>query len=281
MSKTGVLLMAHGSPESLDEMEKYLNLIMTRTRPTPEFVEEMKERYATFGGRSPLLDITLAQVKALQAELDMPVYAGMRHWTPFIKDVAPEMEKQGIDRIVGIVMAPHNSTVSVGAYHKAAQEAVTGADLVLVDHWHDEPLVLDAWAEKIKKAGTSEPILFTAHSVPVRAAEPYRTQVRETIQGIVERVGDVEWDLAWQSKPNAPGEWLEPEVDDVLESRNWKSVLVAPIGFVTDHAEVLYDIDHLHRATAERLGMKYRRTEMLNDSPLLIKSLAKTVREAL
>ena len=266
---TGVLLMAHGSPESLDQMEAYLNHVMTRHKPTPEFVKEMQERYETFGGRSPLLDITRRQASALQEKLGIPVHVGMRHWDPFIADVVAEMN---YDRIIGLALAPHYGA----AYHKTLQ--ATGKEFVRIDDWHQEPKFLDAWAEKIDGPG---PILFTAHSVPVRAAEPYRGQIRETVDGILERIPKVEWDLAWQSRSPGPGEWLEPNVDMVLRRKKWKSVLVVPVSFVTDHAEVLYDIDVLHRATADELGMSYRRTEMLNDSPLLIETLAEVVRRVL
>jgi ferrochelatase len=273
--KTAVLLMAHGSPESPDEMEEYLNLVMTKSRPTPEFIREMQARYATFGGKSPLLEITKKQAEALEERLGIPVRVGMRHWRPFIRDVVDGI---GCDRIIGIAMAPHFSPVSVGAYHRALGEA-TDLGLELVSQWHSEPKLLDAWAGRID---TSDNILFSAHAVPTRVSEPYTTQIRETIDGILARLGKrPEWGFAWQSRPNAPGTWTEPDVAEFLLSKGWNSVQVAPIGFVSDHAEVLFDLDHQLRVIAEENGVRFCRTEMLNDDPFLIDALEAVVRRVL
>lgn len=253
--KTAVMLLAHGTPASREEMGEFLRRVMGRP-PSPELVEQMHERYRIFGGSSPLLDITRRQAAALERVLGLPVLVGMKYSRPFIEEA-----RRGWDRIIDVAMAPHRPE---------AYGATCGP-------WHTEPALIEVWARRIDGSA----VLFTAHTVRVQEAEPYRTRVMETIRAILERVGPVEWDLAWQSRPVAPGQWLGPDVDTVLRRRRWRSVLVAPIGFVCDHAEVLYDIDHLHRRTAEELGMRYRRTPMPNDDPKLIEALATIVRRAL
>ena len=269
---TGVLLLAHGTPNSPDEMEAYLRNVMKRHPPTPEFVQEMKDRYATFGGRSPLLDITISQARGLEDRIGLPVRVGMKHWKPYIRDSV----ESSWSRVIGLPMSPFQSGTSAG-YLQALEEAA-GPRLVAIQSWHNEARFLDAWAERID---TKDPLLFTAHAVPARGTETYQSQIREAIRGILDRVGRVESDFAWQSRPNAPGEWTEPDVETVLKQKSWKSVCVVPVGFVTEHAEVLYDIDHLHRKTADELGMEYRRTEMLNASATLIEALEAVVRRVL
>jgi ferrochelatase len=275
--KTAVLLMAHGTPDSLDEIEPYLRHVMTRRPPTPEFAAQVRERYRLIGGRSPLTDITQAQAAALSARLGVPAYVGMRHWKPWIGDAVAQAQRDGIERLVGVCAAPHYAAVSVGAYHAALQKAVpSGMRTVLVASWHGEPALIEAWRARLRGAGT---ILYTAHSIPVEGSDPYPAQIRETIREI-----GLPGELAYQSRSPSPVPWLEPDVDTALSRLRDRGVLevrVAPIGFVSDHVEVLYDIDILHRATAERLGMAYSRTRMLNDDPRLIEALASAVTRAL
>ena len=278
MTTPCVLLMAHGTPEAVDQMEEYLRNVMTHRPPTPEFVGEMKRRYQAFGGRSPLTDICRRQAAALEKMLGWPVRVGMRTWRPFIRDEAPMLQGEPL---IGLPLAPHFSKVSVGAYLAALRAAAPGRAVTEVESWHLEPALIEIWARRIRdKLHPGATLLFTAHSVPVADADPYPRQVREMAEAVAARLPGVKWDLAWQSRSPAPGRWLEPDVDSKLSSMGAREVLVAPIGFVCDHAEILYDLDVLHRGTARRLGIAFDRCEMPNDDPLLIDALAAVARRA-
>lgn len=272
--KTGVLLMAHGSPDSVDQMEEYLRHVMTRRPPTPQFVAEMQGRYRQIGGRSPLLDITCEQAAELSHELAMPVYVGMRHWSPFIKDTVDRARREGIQRLIGLALAPHYADVSVGAYHRVLREAAGDIELVLIKSWATEPHLLDLWSSRLEPGVN---VLFTAHSVPVEGAEPYPTEVQATIRGILDRV-PVKAHFAWQSKSPSPIPWLGPEIPEVLPRLKGQEVVVAPVGFIADHVEVLYDLDILHRAQAQEFKIDWTRVPMPNNHPLLVQALAETVR---
>jgi len=279
MTTPCVLLMAHGTPDSLDQMEEYLRIVMTHRPPTPEFVREMRRRYESFGGRSPLTEICTRQAAALQKLLGWPVRVGMRTWHPFIRDQAPRLEGEPL---IGLPLAPHFSKVSVGAYQAALRAAAPNRRLAPVESWQLEPALIELWARRIRdKLRPGATLLFTAHSVPVADGDPYPEQVRETARAVAARLSDVKWDLAWQSRSPAPGRWLEPDVDSKLASLGAREVLVAPIGFLCDHAEILYDLDVLHRETARRLGIAFERCEMPNDDPLLIDALAAVARKAI
>lgn len=269
--KTGVLLMAHGSPDRLEDMEPYLRHVMTRRPPTPEFVVEMTERYRLIGGRSPLLDITRAQGAALGKALGMPVYVGMRHWTPTIAEAVGQARTDGVDRLVGLPLAPQYARVSVGAYHAELEK--TGFPALHVRSWHLEPALLEYWRSVTKG---KDYVLFTAHSIPVEGAEPYPEQLAE----MVKAVACGPHGLAYQSRSPSPIPWLGPEVPEALQSLKGR-VSVAPVGFVCDHVEVLYDLDILHRKQAEALGLEWERLPMPNDHPLLVEALASAVRKAL
>lgn len=274
-----VVLMAHGTPDSLDEIGEYLRHVMTRRPPTPAFIEEIRERYRAIGGRSPLADITRRQAAALQAKLGIPVFVGMRHWSPWIRDAVAQAASSGARRILGLCLAPQFAAVSIGAYQRALREALPPrVEAVTVDSWHLEPALVEAWRDRVRPVA-GQAVLYTAHSIPVEGAGPYPTQVRETVDAIA-----VPGALAWQSRSPSPVPWLEPDVDTVLAGLakdGVRDVLVAPVGFVCDHIEVLYDVDILHRATAERLGMRCARTPMPNDDPNLIEALASAARKAL
>jgi ferrochelatase len=273
-----VLLMAHGTPERPEQMEEYLGRVMTHRRPSPEFVKEMQARYATFGGRSPLTDICRCVAAALQETLGWPVRIGMRTWSPLIRDEAPKLTG---DPLIGIALAPHNSRFSVGAYHAALREAAPGRRLAPVEAWHLEPSLIDLWVARIREKLTpAATLLFTAHSVPEVEGDPYPMQVRETAEAIAAALPGARWRLAWQSRSPAPGRWLEPDVDSTLATIKARQVLAAPIGFLSDHAEILYDLDVLHAGTARRLGIEWRRCGMPNDDPRLIQALASVARRA-
>ena len=262
--KSGVLLMAHGSPDSVDQMGDYLRRILTRKPPTPELIAEFQDRYRLIGGKSPLLEISLGQAHLLQKKLGVPVYLGMRHSMPFIPDVVARAKSEGVDRLVGLALAPQYSRISVGAYHAELEK--TGIPCALVRNWHLEPPLLEYW-KRVTKG--KELVLYTAHSIPSEGAEPYPTQLGEMVKAIATGPHA----FAYQSKSPSPIPWLGPEIPDVLTTLKGK-VSVAPVGFVSDHVEVLYDLDILHRKQAEAIGLRWERLPMPNDDPLLIEALA-------
>ncbi len=297
----GVLLMAYGGPNSLDEVAAYLLDVRNGRPPSPELVAEVRERYRLIGGRSPLLDLTRQQAMALERALNAEgdrfrVAVGMRHWHPYIREALAQMVAAGIRRLVAIPMAPHTSRLSVGAYIRKAEESRAELGLPLevhyVESWNDEPLYIQALAEKVSQAlrrfpaevRGQVPIVFTAHSLPQRIlaeGDPYPQELMETVAGVVQHLGPVHWRFAYQSAGASPEPWLGPDVTAVLgelAAAGHRHVLVAPIGFVCDHVEVLYDVDILYRQQAERLGMQLERTESLNTSPMLIQALANLVR---
>ncbi len=292
--------MAHGGPDSLDDVEPILRHIMKERVPSPEVIALIKERYRLIGGKSPLLEIAQQQAKALEAELNkrsprFHVYVGMRHWTPFIKEAVKQILDDAPRHLIAISLAPQYSKLSVGAYIQTLKTALSdaGSDLPVtaVESWHDQPLLLDAFAKKVKEALAGYPdeirsavqILFTAHSLPERIlseGDPYPGELEGTVAGIVNRLGPVSSRFAYQSRGMSPGKWLGPEVDDVLNdlaSQGERDLLVVPVGFVSDHVEILYDIDILYKDTARSKGIELRRTESLNASPLFIQALAAVV----
>lgn len=269
--KAGVLLMAHGSPERLEEMEEFLRGILTKRPPTPQLVAEFQQRYRQIGGRSPLLEITRRQAVALEARLRLPVYVGMRHGRPTIREAVEQARREGVERLVGLAMAPQYARISVGAYHEELRR--TGMPCVLVPHWHLEPPLLEYWRQATRER---EFVLFTAHSIPAEGAEPYPTQLAE----MAEAIASGPHALAYQSRSPSPVPWLGPEIPEVLPKLRGR-VSVAPIGFVSDHVEILYDLDILHRRQAEALGLQWERLPMPNDHPLLVEALAGAVRKHL
>jgi ferrochelatase len=298
---TGVLLMAYGAASSLDEIESYLKDIRGGRPTSPELVEEVKERYRLMGGRSPLLEITNQQAQALEEALNKPnnrrfrVYVGMRHWHPYIKETVDEMKKDGIKRVVGLCLTPYYSKMSVGAYFKKLEEAQNEVGVKFkigrVESWNDHPLLIQAIAEKVEQAlskfpGTVRkkiPILFTAHSLPSRIVEekdPYPQELMETVEAVVKKIGHSLYSFAYQSQGRTPEPWLGPEagaVIDELHNKKHRYVLMAPIGFVSDHMETLYDVDILYRRQATAKGMRFERVESLNASPLFISAMADVV----
>jgi ferrochelatase len=290
-----VLMMAHGTPESLDQMEAYLTRVRGGRPPSPKLVEEMRHNYAAIGGRSPLTELTLAQAEAVQSVLGHPfrVFVGMRNWRPFIKDVASEAIEAGAEKIVAIPMAPHYSTLSVEKYLQEARQAVPeDFDLVLVSSWSDHPGLLDAFAERARQAmermGSVDEVIFTAHSLPERVKElgdpPYPVQFQRTAEGVARRLKREHWSIAYQSAGRTPEPWLGPEAGDVLRELAAKGagrVLVVPVGFVCDHTEILFDIDIQAKAIARELGIELERAESLNTSPTFIQAVADVIRSHL
>jgi ferrochelatase len=292
MSKTGVLLMAHGTPSSLDEMPEYLAFVRGGRPPSPELVAEMRHNYAAIGGRSPLTDLTMAQADALRRRLgtDVPVEVGMRNWKPFITEAVAELANAGVTRVIGIPLAPQFSSLSVGKYFDAAEGAMrTGMQLERVTSFHVHPLLLDAFAERIRAAQprAGETVVFTAHSLPARvidAGDCYAQEVNETAAGVAARAGISSFHLAYQSAGRTPEPWIGPEVGDLIREcagRGARAFLVAPVGFVCDHTEILFDIDIQAKDAAYSCGATLRRTESLNTSPVFIAMLEDLARKLL
>jgi protoporphyrin/coproporphyrin ferrochelatase len=289
---TGVLLMAHGTPSSMDEMPEYLRLVRGGRPPSPELVAEMRHNYEAIGGKSPLTDLTLAQGAALAKRVgpDVPVAVGMRNWKPFLKDAIAELVAMGVTRIIGIPLAPQFSTLSVSKYFDAVRAALpAGVTVDPIHSFFDHPLLLEAFAERVRAARphADEEVIFTAHSLPVRVIEsgdPYASEVAGTARGVAERAGVPQYQSAFQSAGRTPEPWVGPDISELIRKRvatGATRFLVVPVGFVCDHTEILFDIDVQAQATARGLGATLRRTESLNTSPTFISALESLVREKL
>jgi len=291
MAKNGVLLMAHGTPSSLDEMPEYLRLVRGGRPPSDELVHEMRENYGAIGGRSPLTEITEAQAAALRERLgpEIPVEVGMRNWHPFIKDALARLAAAGVTRAIGIPLAPQFSTLSVQKYIDAATAALPdGVAFEPVESFHTHPKLLDAFAERVRAAAPKpdELVVFTAHSLPERviaAGDRYADQVAETSAGVAARGGIATYEIAYQSAGRTPEPWIGPELGKLIDDRSatTRKFLVVPIGFVCDHTEILFDIDVQAAQTAREFSTTLRRTESLNTSPLFIDTLEDLVRTRL
>ncbi len=295
--KTAVLLLAHGSPNSVEQVPEFL-LRVTGGRPLPPaVVEEVKHRYGLIG-RSPLTELTLKQAESLGRELGMPVYVGMRNWKPFVADAVRDLVSEGIEHVVAICLAPQNSRTSVGLYRSDLASNQTPFTVDFVESWHDHPLLIKAFAEKLRtgwdracrEMGSGKmPIIFTAHSVPERTiaeGDPYESQAKETAALVARETGLTleDWQFAFQSQGMSGGAWLGPRVEDTilnLKEKGHGAVFIEPIGFLCDHVEVLYDIDIGFKQFAERHGMRLWRAESLNDSHLLAAALADVARSRL
>jgi ferrochelatase len=288
----GILLMAHGTPSSLEEMPAYLKLVRGGRPASDELVEEMRRNYAAIGGRSPLTDVTLAQAAALRKRLGpgIPVAVGMRNWTPFIKEAVRDLAGAGVTRVIGIPLAPQFSSLSGAKYFDAASAVLPpGMQLDRITSFHDHPSLLDAFAERLRDAAPApdEEVIFTAHSLPVRvieAGDPYADQVAATARGVAARAGVTRYQQAYQSAGRTPEPWIGPDLGALIEQRVQDGVrrfLIAPIGFVCDHTEILFDVDRQAAGTARAAGASLRRTESLNTSPAFIRTLEELVRERL
>lgn len=300
---TGVLLMALGGPHSLDDVEGFLKDIR-RGRPTPkELVEQYRERYRRIGGKSPLLDISRAQGAALEKRLNeisgpFRVYVGMRHWHPYIRDVLRDIARDGITKLAAICLTPYYSRMSVGAYFQTMQEGLAAdglsTDVTRVESWNDAPKLVEAYAHKVREglhrmwsADIKDPVvLFTAHSLPKKMMEegdPYEKELHETMELILKKLPTVRSRICYQSAGRTPEPWLGPELVHVIDeigSAKEPGVLVCPYGFVSDHIEILYDVDIEAKQRAAKWGMRFERTESLNTDPRFIEALARTVLRA-
>jgi ferrochelatase len=309
MARQAVLLLAHGTPETVDQIPEYLRNVVSGRPIPPAVVEEIQHRYALIG-RSPLTEITFEQARMVEAELaaagrPVPVYVGMRNWRPYIADVVKKMRADGIEEAAVLCMAPQNSRTSVGLYRRAVEAEAGGLRFDFTPAWADHPLLADAFAERLRpawekltaEAGAPVPVLFTAHSVPTRTvqaplaagetsqrlwpgqgADPYAEEARHTAELVAARVPEIPaWWFAFQSQGASGGPWLGPSVEETLEEiarSGSKYLLLQPIGFLCDHVEILFDVDQLFRNFAVQLGMRLERPRSLNASIPLARAVA-------
>jgi protoporphyrin/coproporphyrin ferrochelatase len=284
-----VVLMAYGSPERLDDVPAYYRDIRGGRPIRPELLEDLVERYRRLGieDGSPLNAITEQTRAALERELDdVPVFTGMKHWTPRIAEAAEAAVAGGADTVVGLVLAPHYSSLSIAGYRKQLEDALDGrAELAFVESWHDEPGFVEVLAGRVRD--TKAHVVFTAHSLPQRILEegdPYKDQLLETSRLVAERAGLGEWSFSFQSESQTGEPWLGPDILDHLEelhAAGVREVLVCPVGFVADHLEIRWDLDNEAAEKAQELGLSFARIEMPNADPAFVEVLAGLVRRAL
>ena len=314
MAKQAVLLLAHGTPETADQIPEYLRNVVSG-RPIPqEVIEEIQHRYSLIG-RSPLTEITMEQARLVGEQLaaagePVPVYVGMRNWRPYIPEVVRQMRTDGIEEAAVICMAPQNSRTSVGLYRRAVEAEAGGVRIDFTPAWAHHPLLAQAFAERLRPllsvlaAETSEavPVLFTAHSVPKRTvdpaendagprlwpgagADPYADEARHTAELVAALAPEIpRWWFAFQSQGASGGEWIGPTVENMLEAiaaDGVKTLVLQPIGFLCDHVEILFDVDQLFRGYAANLGMRLERPESLNSSVTLARAVANLAQQGL
>jgi ferrochelatase len=313
MAKRAVLLLAHGTPETIEQIPEYLRNVVSG-RPLPQAViEEIQHRYSLIG-HSPLTEITLEQGRLVGANLatvgeSVPVYVGMRNWRPYIPDVVRQMREDGVEEAAVLCMAPQNSRTSVGLYRRAVEAEAKGVRIDFTEGWAHHPLLIEAFAERLRPAlsklsaevGHPVPVLFTAHSVPCRTiqtpaasegqprlwpgqgVDPYAEESKATAALVAKRIPEIaQWWFAFQSQGASGGPWIGPSVESTLDSivaSGVKAVILQPIGFLCDHVEILFDVDILFRDYAAKLGCRLERPESLNASPTLASAVADLARQ--
>jgi ferrochelatase len=316
MPKQAVLLLAHGTPETVEQIPEYLRNVVSG-RPVPQHVvDEIQHRYSLIG-KSPLTEITNEQARLVEKELaaqgePVPVYVGMRNWRPYIPEVVKQMRADGVEEAAVICMAPQNSRTSVGLYRRAAEAEAGGLRIDFTAGWAEHPLLAEAFAERLRPAlarlsaevGEPVPVLFTAHSVPTRTVEaptegtvggpklwpgdgkdPYVDDARRTAELVAARVPEIpRWWFAFQSQGASGGPWIGPSVEETLDrlaGEGVKAIILQPIGFLCDHVEILYDVDIFFREYAATKQIRLERPESLNTSETLAKAIADLARDGL
>jgi len=292
----GVLLLAHGAPDRIEDIPAFLLNVREGRKLAEAAVNEIARRYSLIGG-SPLLRLSTLQAEGLAKLLEQPVYLGMRNWKPFISEALQRIEADGIQHVVALCLAPQNSRTSIGLYKRhlleSAERVAPHLQVDFIENWHDHPSLIEAFRQKLAAAlecvraetGSSVPVIFTAHSVPERtieAGDPYAEQVRETAALVATAAGVEEYSLAFQSQGMTSERWIGPTVESLLEgfaAQGQRHVLLAPVGFVCDHVEILYDIDVMFREYGKSRGVAVHLSQSLNDSPLFVQALADVVRE--
>jgi ferrochelatase len=305
--RIGVLAMAYGTASGPEDVERYYTDIRGGRTPSPELLEELKERYAAIGNRFPLLEITRAQASALERELELEepgrfkVYLGMKHSPPFIRQGVEEMRADEIRRAVGLVLAPHYSRLSIGTYIDRVNAAVGESDgespagpaFTFIESWHDHPLFIEAVADRVEEALSKLPsgeregatVVFTAHSLPAKIlaeGDPYPAQLQETADLVAKKLGLSSYRTGWQSAGRTPEPWLGPDLGEIIRdvaAAGHPAMVVCACGFVADHLEILYDLDIEAEHEAQEAGITLVRTRSMNDAPDFVAALAAVVRE--
>jgi protoporphyrin/coproporphyrin ferrochelatase len=300
--KMGLLVMAYGTPYKEEDLERYYTHIRHGRAPSAELLEDLRGRYEAIGGISPLAKITLDQAKSLeehlnsiQDDIEFKMYLGLKHIEPFVEDAVEQMHKDGIQEAVSIVLAPHFSTFSVKSYNGRAKETAEklgGPHITSVESWYDEPKFIQYWVDRVKETYASMSddersnavLIVSAHSLPERilqSGDPYPMQLEETAKMIAEGAGVEEYAVGWQSEGNTPDPWLGPDVQDLtrdlFKEKGYKTFVYTPVGFVSDHLEVLYDNDYECRVVTDDIEASYYRPEMPNAKPEFIDAMADVV----
>ncbi len=288
----GILLLAHGGPSSLEDVPAFLEQVRGGRPCSDKLLDEVRERYRSIGGSSPLPNITFRAAAKLQEVCTLPVYTGMLHWHPFLEDVIPHMVDDGISRALVICLAPHYSSASIGRYRLRTDAAANRAALAFdfVDSWHTLPPYVEGLADSILASwealgcapGAKTHVIFSAHSLPKAAlhdGDPYESQLRETAALVAQRLELPQggWSLGYQSVSGPEREWLGPSVGEVIRElvgRGELQVVLCPFGFIADQVEILYDVDVVLKQEAADLGVRLARAPLLNDSAGLVDSLA-------
>lgn len=298
----GLLVMAYGTPYKEEDLERYYTHIRRGRKPSPEMVEELRGRYEAIGGISPLAKITQEQgqkleqhLNEIQDEYEFKMYLGLKHIEPFVEDAVKQMNEDGIKEAVSIVLAPHFSTFSVKSYNGRAQEEAEklgGPVIKSVESWYNEPKFIKYWADRVKetfeKMSSEEQersvLIVSAHSLPekiLQMGDPYPQQLQETADMIAEQAGIKHYEVGWQSAGNTPEPWLGPDVQDLTrdlsEKEGYKAFIYAPVGFVSDHLEVLYDNDYECKVVTDEIGASYYRPVMPNTQPEFINAMATVI----
>ncbi|UJW57321.1 ferrochelatase [Bacillus sp. A116_S68] len=309
MTKTlGLLVMAYGTPRKMEEIEPYYTHIRGGRKPSQEQLDDLTDRYQAIGGISPLAEITNEQTKKLEEELNrrykdkevqFKAYQGLKHIDPFVEEAVHNMNKDGIEEAVSIVLAPHYSSYSVKSYNGRAKEeaeSIGGPIITSVDSWYDEPEFIDYWAEQIIKTRATmtdeekehHVVIFSAHSLPekiLKNGDPYPDQLRETARLIAKKADIKNYEIGWQSEGNTPDPWIGPDVQDLTrdlyEKQGYKAFMYCPVGFIADHLEVLYDNDYECKVVTDEVGAGYYRPEMPNAKPEFIQALATVIEKTL
>ncbi len=304
--KIGLLVMAYGTPYKEEDIERYYTHIRRGRKPSPEMLKDLQDRYEAIGGISPLAEITKKQAEALEANLnevhddiEFKMYLGLKHIEPFVEDAVQAMKKDGIEEAIGLVLAPHYSTFSVKSYNGRAEaeaDKLGGLKFHFIESWYEEPLFIQFWSDNIRaifsnmaeEEKKNAVLVVSAHSLPekiVAAGDPYPKQLEETAKLIAEQAGVTNFEIGWQSAGNTPDPWLGPDVQDLTKElyleKGYRSFVYAPVGFVSDHLEVLYDNDFECKLVTEELGANYYRPEMPNANPKFIEALCNVVTKKL
>ncbi|MDP4169198.1 MAG: ferrochelatase [Bacillota bacterium] len=300
--KMGLLVMAYGTPNKLEDLERYYTHIRRGRKPSEEMIEELRNRYEAIGGISPLAKLALEQAEkleqnlnAVQDDIEFKMYLGLKHIDPFIEDAVKQMHDDGIEEAVSIVLAPHFSTFSVKSYNGRAKEEAEklgSPKITSVESWYDEPKFIDYWAKKVKDVFALMPdderensmLIVSAHSLPekiLQSGDPYPNQLRDTADLIAKQAGISQYTIGWQSAGNTPEPWLGPDVQDLTRKlyadHEYKAFVFAPVGFVCDHLEVLYDNDYECKAVTDEIGASYYRPEMPNVQNEFIEALTNVI----